>query len=191
MQGMSEREYAAHAGIPRGAVQKAKVAHRLVMHADGSIDGAASDVRRAATTDLAKSRLADRSRLAAVPDVPEPQASGGPPPRASSGDSFLKARTANEVWKAQERQIRLAQLKGELVDRDRAVALVFRLARQERDAWVTWPARVAALMAADLSAAVSGETRAEVTIGTGLMQKILEDHVRAHLAELAEPTLEL
>lgn len=191
MQGMSEREYAAHAGISRGAVQKAKTAGRLVLHADGSIDAERSDTRRTATTDPAKSRLAERGRLAAEPDPPEPQAPAGGAPRASSGDSFMKARTANEVWKAQERQIRLAQLKGELVDRDRAVALVFRLARQERDAWVTWPARVAALMAADLSAAASGETGAEVTIGSGAMQKILEDHVRAHLGELAEPKLEL
>ena len=38
MQGMSEREYAAHAGLSRGAIQKAKAAGRLVLHADGSID---------------------------------------------------------------------------------------------------------------------------------------------------------
>ena len=78
--------------------------------------------------------------------------------------TFLQARTANEVLKAQERRIRLARLKCELVERERAVTLVFRLARQERDAWVTWPARVAALMAADLSAALSGETGAQVTV---------------------------
>ncbi|TCM72022.1 peptidase S49-like protein [Rhodovulum steppense] len=39
-----------------------------------------------------------------------------------------------------------------LVDRARAETLVFSLARQERDTWVTWPTRVAALMAAQLSA---------------------------------------
>ena len=33
-------------------------------------------------------------------------------------------------------------------ERARALALVFRLAREERDAWVNWPARAAALMAA-------------------------------------------
>ena len=38
MQGMSEREYAARAGLSRGAIQKAKAAGRLVLHADGSID---------------------------------------------------------------------------------------------------------------------------------------------------------
>ena len=42
MEGMSEREYAAHAGLSRGAIQKAKSSGRLVLHADGSIDAAAS-----------------------------------------------------------------------------------------------------------------------------------------------------
>jgi hypothetical protein len=57
--------------------------------------------------------------------------------------TFMQARTANEV-KAQERRVRLLRMKGELVDRAKAVAQVFRLARDERDAWVNWPARVAA-----------------------------------------------
>ena len=93
------------------------------------------------------------------------------------------------MLKGQERKLRLAKLKGELVERDRAVALVFRLARQERDAWVTWPARVAALMAADLTAALSDS--GETTVGTGAMKQILESHVRAHLAELAGPEFRL
>ena len=87
--------------------------------------------------------------------------------------TYLQARTANEVLKAQERKMRLQKLKGELVDRARAIALVFRLARQERDAWAGWPARVAAMMAADLG------------IGAHGVQTVLESHVRAHLAELA------
>ena len=60
MQGMSEREYAAHAGLSRGAIQKAKVSGRLVLHTDGSIDAAASDARRAAATDPSKSRTAPK-----------------------------------------------------------------------------------------------------------------------------------
>ena len=91
--------------------------------------------------------------------------------------------------KAQERKLRLAKLKGELVERDRAVALVFRPARKERNTWVTWPARVAAPMADDITAALAGS--GEVTIGTGTMQQILEAHVRAHLAELAEQEFRL
>ena len=63
-------------------------------------------------------------------------------PPSTGGTTFLQAKTAHEVLKAQERRIRLSKLKGELVDRDRAKAMVFKLAREERDAWVTWPARV-------------------------------------------------
>jgi S-methylmethionine-dependent homocysteine/selenocysteine methylase len=86
------------------------------------------------------------------------------------------------VLKAQERRIRLQKLKGELVDKARAETLMFRLAREERDAWVTWPARVAALMASELAAALDGEVKVEAA----LMQKVLEAHVRAQLDSLAE-----
>ena len=195
---MSEREYAGHAGLSRGAIQKAKASGRLVLHADGSIDSAASDARRAAATDPSKSRPARETdapteRLKPVPNTAVSavgdtlRENGLAAPAPGGGMTFLQAKTANEVLKAQERKLRLARLKGELVERDRAVTLVFRLARQERDAWVTWPARVAALMAADLSGVLGGETN----VGTGAMQQILESHVRAHLAELAEPSIGL
>ena len=81
--------------------------------------------------------------------------------------------------KAQERKLGLQIKRGELVDRNRAISLVFRLAREERDAWVNWPARVAALMAAELGTE------------TAAMQKVLEAHVRAHLEELAQPRIAL
>ncbi|MFP1646767.1 hypothetical protein ACK8OU_20205, partial [Defluviimonas sp. KMU-169] len=70
MQGMSERQYAAHVGLSRGAIQKAKETGRLVLHADGSIDAAASDRRRAETTDPSKIR----PNLA--PPKPTPPAAG-------------------------------------------------------------------------------------------------------------------
>lgn len=184
--GMSERQYATHAGISRGAVQKARAAGRLVLHPDGSIDAAASDARRSQFTDPAKSRRAASSSsgtegarpvpeaaVAAVGETLREQGLGGG--SGSGGTTFLQARTANEVLKAQERRLRLQKLKGELVERDRAAALVFRLAREEREAWITWPARVAALMASELGVEVAA------------MQKILEDHVRSHLEELAAP----
>jgi hypothetical protein len=178
--GMSERAYAAHAGISRGAVQKARISGRLVLHGDGSIDAAASDARRAQATDPAMQRSRQRSSLRPVPEATVGAVAqtlreqGLPVPVAAGGMTYLQARTANEVLKAQERRIRLQKLKGEVVDRARAIALVFRLARQERDAWAGWPARVAAMMAADLG------------IGAHAMQTVLETQVRQHLAELAD-----
>ena len=184
MQGMSEREYAARAGLSRGAIQKAKAAGRLVLHADGSIDS--GGVRRPArrrdrpveaagapspTPAQPKLKPVPNAALSAVGDTLR---ENGLPPPATGGATFLQAKTANEVLKSQERRLKLQKLKGELVDRARAEALVFRLARETRDAWVNWPARAAALIAAELG------------LEPAAMQKVLEAHVRAHLDELAE-----
>jgi len=179
---MSERQYAAHAGISRGAVQKARAAGRLVLHADGSIDAAASDVRRNAATDPARRRAAANGRArpvaeAAVGSVRETLREQGLPsgPRVT----YVEARTAHEIARAHLARLRLQERRGELVDRARATALVFRLAREERDAWLNWPARVAALMAAELG------------VEAHAMQKVLEAHVRAQLADLADIRPEL
>jgi hypothetical protein len=50
MTGISEREYAAHSGLSRGRVQKARKNGRLVVHDDGSINAAASDAPGAEMT---------------------------------------------------------------------------------------------------------------------------------------------
>jgi hypothetical protein len=177
MQGMSERQYAAHAGLSRGAIQKAKAAGRLVLHADGSINATASDAKRKGATDPSKQRPTSgpSAKLKPVPDAALTaigdtlRESGQAPPGTGSGTTFLQAKTAHEVLKAQERRLRLDKMKGELIDRGKATALVFKLAREERDSWVNWPARVAALIAAELA----------VDAGA------VETHVRAHLDELA------
>src|SRR5512134_3868353 len=67
--GLSEREYAAHAGVSRGAVQKARISGRLVLHADGSIDAAASDARRAQATDPSMQRGRQAPSLRPVPEA--------------------------------------------------------------------------------------------------------------------------
>jgi len=199
MEGMSERQYAAHVGLSRGAIQKAKETGRLVQYADGSIDAIASDARRAAMTDPAKQRGAKAAAAPATPKLkPVPDIAlsavgetlrdeGLPAPVSGGGTTFLQARTANEVLKAQERKLKLAKLKGELIDRDRAVGLVFRLAREERDAWVTWPARAAALMASELGVMIADHGSLE----PAMMQKVLEAHVRAQLESLAEVRIDL
>ena len=180
MNGMSEREYSTHSGLSRGAVQNAKRGGRLVCYADGSINAAASDVRRVEMTD------SDQQRRSLGGDAAMPTSGSG------GTDSYLKARTALTVYQAQERQLAIQKKKGTLVDRARAEALVFRLARQERDVWVTWPARVAALMAAQIAAEVEKKTdkpvRPErpVMIEAAILQRVLETHVREQLTALAD-----
>jgi len=172
MEGVSEREYSAHSGLSRGAIQKAKQTGRMVLYTDGSINAAASDAQRAEMTDP------DQQRRSVGGD------SGLSGPADST--SYLKARTALTVYQAQERQLAIQKKKGVLVDRARAETLVFRLARQERDVWVTWPARVAAQMAAQVAAEVETATGASVMIETAIIQRVLETHVREQLDALAD-----
>ena len=176
MQGMSEREYSAHSNLSRGAIQKAKRNGRMVLYADGSINAAASDARRFGMTDPDQQRRSVGSSESSI---------NGP----AESSSYLKARTALTVYQAQERQLSIQKKKGALVDRARAETMVFRLARQERDVWVTWPARVAALMAAQVSAEVEAITGTAVTIETATMQRVLETHVREQLDGLSNLAL--
>ncbi|MDB0510076.1 elements of external origin [Ralstonia solanacearum] len=171
--GISIRAYARHRGVSDAAVRKAIAAGRITPEADGTIDSDRADAEWARNTEAP--RHGTRSRPVRVT---VPQEGGYAPDVAASAPtgstSLLQARTVNEVVKAQTNKVRLARLKGELVDRSQAIAHVFKLARAERDAWLNWPARVSAQMAAAL--AVDPHT----------MHVALESAVRDHLQELGE-----
>jgi hypothetical protein len=182
----SNRELARQIGVSETAVRRAEKAGRVKREADGSWDLARVKAAWARNTDPSQQRPARRAGStgqyhramkpvpeAAVGAVRETLREHGEP-MAAGAMTFMQARTANEVLKAQERRVRLQRMKGELVDRAKAVAQVFKLAREERDAWVNWPARVAAMMAAELE------------VDQHKLHTALDRHVRDHLAELAE-----
>jgi hypothetical protein len=171
-------------------VRRAEKAGRIRRAADGSWDVAKVKAAWSDNTDQAQQRPARRGRATSNRRAlkPVPEAALGAvrdtlrehgEPVSAGAMTFMQARTANEVLKAQERRLRLQQMKGELVDRAKAVAQVFRLARDERDAWVNWPARVAAMIAAELE------------VEPHQMHTVLERQVREHLSELAEIRLSL
>jgi hypothetical protein len=153
MRTKSNRELARHLGVSEMAVRRAEKAGRIRREADGGWDMARVKAAWAGNTDVAQQRPKHRALRpvpeAAVGAVRDTLREHGEPVVAGAM-TFMQARTANEVLKAQERRLRLQRLKGELVHRAKAVAQVFKLARDERDAWVNWPARVAAMMAAEL-----------------------------------------
>ncbi len=160
--GLSIRAYARHRGVSHVAVKKAIDTGRITPLPDGTIDPVAADAQWAANTTPTRRSVAAEPREvpqapAAVREMTQAPAravreTAEPPTPALStgGTSLLQARTVNEVVKAQTNKVRLARLKGELVDRSQAVAHVFKLARAERDAWLNWPARISAQMAAGL-----------------------------------------
>ena len=178
--GLSIRAYARHRAVSHVAVLRAIKQGRVPVEPDGTIDPAKADASWKRSTDPGRARAkpeASAQKLrpvgeAALGSVRETLKEQGLP--AGSNVTFVQARTAHEIAKAHLARLRLQRMKGELVERARATALVFRLAREERDSWLNWPARVAALIAADLG------------VDAHAVQKIVEAHVRGHLAELAE-----
>ena len=180
--GLSIRAYARHRGVTDTAVHKAIRSGRIEALPDGTIDSDQADAQWARNTSSPKTGTQRPTVKVRVPEVDgdgdrsgagaASNTSSGGGPGGAGGTSLLQARTVNEVVKAQTNKVRLARLKGELIDRPQAIAHVFKLARSERDAWLNWPARVSAQMAAKLE------------IDAHTMHVALENAVREHLQEL-------
>lgn len=176
--GLSIRAYARHRGVSHVAVKKAIDTGRISKETDGTIDPDRAD-REWEQNTASPSKPSAAPKVGAAPKAPravaqEPAAESPTPTLSTGGTSLLQARTVNEVVKAQTNKVRLARLKGDLVDRSQAIAHVFRLARTERDAWLNWPARISAQMAAKLE------------VDAHALHVALEAAVREHLMELGE-----
>jgi hypothetical protein len=195
--GLSRRKYATHRGVSEKAVRKAIAAGRITVEADDTIDPMTADAQWATQTDPAMQRGEHSRRVAGNTAAATARAATKPVPKSalravddtlrdagttpeSGGEvSFLRARMANEVLKAQTARVRLQKMKDELVDRASATAMVFDLARRERDAWLNWPSRVAANMAAELD------------VDPHMTEQVLDKYLRQHLADMAEIEIEL
>ena len=174
--GLSIRAYARHRGVSHVAVKKAIDTGRITPEPDGTIEPNRADLEWAQNTVSSRKPAPVKSASPAAEPIRQSNApvEHVAPTLSAGGTSLLQARTVNEVVKAQTNKVRLAQLKGDLVDRSQAIAHVFRLSRTERDAWLNWPARVSAEMAAKLE------------VDAHELHVALESAVRDHLIELGE-----
>lgn len=174
-QGVSQRQYAAHAGVSLGLVQKMNRQGRLVKHEDGSVNLEATDAMRA--------RTEGPNSKGQQEGPPEPSfeeaAHGDSAESVGDGDSYSEARRVGQIIKVRREKLALDTERGALVDADRARKLAFEMFRLERDAWLNWPARVAAVMASELGVEASE------------MERVLDSHVREHLADIAEPKINI
>jgi len=178
--GLSLRKYAEHRGVSHPAVMKAIKAGRIVPEPDGTIDPVKADRQWDTRTDPTQQRT--RKSPPVTKPVPKSAIRAVDDTLGDTGGgevSFLRARMANEVLKAQTAKVRLQKMKGELINRDKAIGTAFDFARRIRDAWMNWPPRVSADMAADLG------------VEAHAMEQVLEQYIRRHLADLAETEIEL
>jgi hypothetical protein len=126
----SNRELARQLGVSETAVRRAEKAGRIKREPDGSWDPAKVEAAWSDNTDQAQQRPRQSGGRTGKhrPLKPVPETALGAvrdtlrehgEPIAAGAMTFMQARTANEVLKAQERRLRLQQMKGELVDRAR------------------------------------------------------------------------
>ena len=149
-QGMSRAAYARRRGVTPAAVTFAAQSGRIPTHPDGSIDPEAADIAWKLNTDTSKGG----QNYKAIPDsaVNDAREALGDNFDPSGPMSFMEAKTAEKILQAAKLKIEVAALEGDLVPRDEAESRAFSFARQVRDAWLTFPSRVSALMAAELGA---------------------------------------
>lgn len=178
--GISIRAYARHRGVSHVAVKKAIDTGRITPEADGTLDPERADREWAENTVATRKATASATPKTAPapqaqrPFVPAPASEPIAPSVSAGGTSLLQARTVNEVLRVQMNKVKLAKDKDELVDRAQAIAHVFSMARAEREAWLNWPARISAQMAAELG------------IDDHTLHLYLETAVRDLLQELGE-----
>ncbi|GJL37758.1 hypothetical protein TUM17576_45780 [Enterobacter hormaechei] len=86
-----------------------------------------------------------------------------------------EARRVKENYLAALTKLEFQQKDGQLIEMTVAEEVLFNAFRQQRDAWLNWPSRVAPLMAADLD------------VPADRMTEVLIEHVHKHISVLGEP----
>jgi hypothetical protein len=157
LKGISQREFARRDGCSKTLVRRGLSQGRLIAFDDGSLDPAlvGTPWRRG-------NQLADLDA-----DVP------------TDGISFAEAQRQKEIWLAKLRELEFHVKSGRLCDAAVVHSELFRIARQERDALMNWPSRVAPLLAAEF-----GIDQVKLAVA-------LEKHIRQFLTERSDPQVRL
>ena len=77
------------------------------------------------------------------------------------------------INEAEQARLKTERMRGQLIEREQIERQVYARFRQLRDSWLSWPARIGALMASDL-----GVDQADLLA-------ILEQYVQTQLADLS------
>lgn len=184
--GVSMCEYARQRGITEGAVRKAIKSGRISKEPDGTIDVERADKAWLANTsaprlDVPESNQPQQKQLIPVPksatDITrDTLAKHGQALAEDDAITYHHAKEANEILKNELIRLDVDVRKGKLIDRQKVYDHIFQLARQERDAWLAWPTRIANQLAAE-----------EANLNDpSCLQLLLERYVRDYISELGD-----
>ncbi|AIN15337.1 hypothetical protein [Yersinia pseudotuberculosis] len=181
MSTMTKIDYAKHAGVDRKTVSRWIKAGKYIV-----LDG---DLVNVEESDIAVSTLRDSK------DPRTKNASKNKPVKVTAADTDDNTNTAVKeimlangvAWTREEAsrvkenylalltKLEFEKEDGQLVELTAAEDILFSAFREQRDAWMNWPSRVAPLMAADLD------------VPADRMTEVLLVYVHKHISGLGEP----
>lgn len=194
---VSVRQFAKLDGCSHTLVQKAVREGKLPISADGKLDPAlaGSDWRKQNRRGNSGGNPAEvATPVATSPEVATPTATrvangfADPVEAIALGDEdfiasvlagrFMSTADAERIKEnglAAKNLLAARREAGDVIDIEVAEAVLFEQARQIRDAWMNWPARVGPLIAADLG------------VSADAVLEALNKHVQDQLKDLGEP----
>lgn len=177
---MNQSQYAQHSGVDRKTIGRWIKAGRFIVMDGDLIDVEASDAALRKNRD-GKDPRASNAKKNKVPVVSE---DGGDDINKivqqimiTEGANLPREEAARirENYLALLTKLEFQQKDGQLIEMTVAEEVLFNAFRQQRDAWLNWPSRVAPLMAADLD------------VPADRMTEVLIEHVHKHISVLGEP----
>ncbi|HBR3772570.1 TPA: hypothetical protein ME365_003329 [Klebsiella pneumoniae] len=186
---MNQSDFARLHGVSRKTVTMWKSRGWLIMSGD-DIDVAASNAqlekyrKSVNRADKQKTSVPEKKRAGQVLPAREPPEESDPSLEGLARDFLLEngaelsldeARRVKENYLALLTKLEFQQKDGQLIEMAAAEEVLFNAFRQQRDAWLNWPSRVAPLMAADLG------------VPADRMTEVLIEHVHKHISVLGEP----
>ncbi|WP_370559415.1 hypothetical protein NMD70_06675 [Edwardsiella tarda] len=186
---MNQSDFARLHGVSRKTVTMWKSRGWLIMSGD-DIDVAASNEQLAKyrksvnRPDKQKTSAPEKKKADRMLPVREPPEESDQSPEGLAREFLLEngaelsldeARRVKENYLALLTKLEFQQKDGQLIEMATAEEVLFNAFRQQRDAWLNWPSRVAPLMAADLD------------VPADRMTEVLIEHVHKHISVLGEP----
>ncbi|MGP3594322.1 hypothetical protein [Vagococcus sp. WN89Y] len=177
---MNQSQYAQHSGVDRKTIGRWIKAGRFIVMDGDLIDVEASDVALKKNRD-GKDPRASNAKKNKAPVISEDDGDDIDKTvqqiMLTEGASLTREEAARirENYMALLAKLQYEKDSSQLVEMAVAEEVLFNAFRQQRDAWLNWPSRVAPLMAADLD------------VPADRMTEVLIEHVHKHISVLGEP----
>ena len=165
---ITQAEYARRRGVDPTSVRDAVRAGRITL-IDGKVDPAVADVQWERNT-RRRARAVDEAPRQREP-APRGEGAYATPPVDDVIDYNLE-RARRERYEADQAELRLAQMRGELVRADEVKAAQQRKVAALREAFLQFPARVVPMLVADPTpAAMDAILTREIHLAMAMMQE--------------------